>query len=322
MKKLISWVLSGAIVLIPVVTAAPVLADAGVSAETSVSNTATVNSTTGSTNSTDTTGSAIVVDSNGQTVTAGTLPDSPLYWFTSLIEKLQIALAFNPAKKADLVERQALVNLADAQELVKKGNQEEAQKALESYTNKISAAQEFLNLVKDPASAEGQVLIEALNKTQAANISVLTGLLDKLPPQAAQKIALNIVRSMEKAVAKKALTPTTAPTPTPTPAPTPTPDSTTTPVPVSNDPSQINPEQDKDQDNDKDKVKINKEIKSALEKLRHDLEQKETPNPASSTHPQLNQSSNEDHKDVISPKDSSKQQEGEKQHEQQKKQHN
>ena len=305
MKKLISCVLSGAIVLIPIVTAAPVLADAGVSAETSVSD--TTNDTTSGSNPTSTT----VVDSNGQTVTAGTLPDSPLYWFTNLIEKLQLALTFDTVKKADLVERQALVKLADAQEMANKGKQKEAQEALENYTSKISAAQDFLNLVKDPNSAQGQILLEALNKTQAANISVLTGLLDKLPPQAAQKIALNVVRSMEKAVAKN--------TPTPTPTPTPT----TTPVQEPNDPTQVNTDQDQDQDQDQnkdqDQVKINKDIKNALEKLRHNLEQNETPNLGSSSHPQLERNSNEDHKDVTSPKDSDKRQEGERQQEQEKK---
>lgn len=143
-----------------------------------------------------------VQDSNGQTVDPGTLPDSPFYWLSNFIQKLQLALTFDPAQKAVLEERLALQKLAAAREMLSKGKEEHAQKAMQEYTEKITNAQEFLSKVKDPASEEAQKLQEALAQTDAKNIRVLSGLLDKLPPQAAQKVALNVVRSMEKAVDK------------------------------------------------------------------------------------------------------------------------
>ncbi len=143
-----------------------------------------------------------VQDSNGQTVNPGTLPDSPFYWLSNFIQKLQLALTFDPAQKAVLEERLALQKLAAAREMLSKGKEEHAQKAMQEYTEKITNAQEFLSKVKDPASEEAQKLQEALAQTDAKNIQVLSGLLDKLPPQAAQKVALNVVRSMEKAVDK------------------------------------------------------------------------------------------------------------------------
>ncbi|MDI6879649.1 MAG: DUF5667 domain-containing protein [Desulfitobacteriaceae bacterium] len=143
-----------------------------------------------------------VQDSNGQTVDPGTLPDSPFYWLSNFIQKLQLALTFDPAQKAVLEERLALRKLAAAREMLSKGKEEHAQKAMQEYTEKITNAQEFLSKVKDPASEEAQKLQEALAQTDAKNIQVLSGLLEKLPPQAARKVALNVVRSMEKAIDK------------------------------------------------------------------------------------------------------------------------
>jgi hypothetical protein len=217
MKKLIPLIISGAIVLSPVMTTVPVLADTDVSATTSINDTVNTGSiesksdtVTGNQSENSDTSSnptlTTVVDSNGQTVKAGTLEDSSFYWFTEMIDKLQLALTFDPVKRAHLIERQVLKELAGAQELAKKGKLPEVERTLDKYNDKIIAAQDFLKQVKDPDSDEAQILIKALNDTQAQNITVLTGLLDKIPPQAAQKIALNVVRSMEKYVEKQTAT--------------------------------------------------------------------------------------------------------------------
>lgn len=184
----------------------------------------TVASATTSTPTTTTTTSAItapVVDSSGSTVT-------PANWFTDLIGKLQLMLTFDPARKAELSERHALANLAEAQKLMKEDKADEAQVALNKYADKITMAQEFLTQVKDPSSEAAKNLVIALSNVNTNNIQVLSSLLDKLPPQAAQKLALNVVRSMEKAVAKMEkegakVAPVTTPTNTTT-----TPTTTTT----------------------------------------------------------------------------------------------
>jgi hypothetical protein len=147
---------------------------------------------------------ADVIDSKGNSVDPGVLPDSPLYWFSTLLDKLQVALTSNPAKKAELTQEQALEKLAEANALAKKGKEKEAQKAFEDYSAKLGAAQAFIEQVKDPNSEVAKKLEIALAQVNAKNIQALGGLLDKLPPQAAQKVSLNIVRSMEKALEKQA----------------------------------------------------------------------------------------------------------------------
>ncbi|MBC2721806.1 MAG: hypothetical protein HGJ98_07375 [Desulfosporosinus sp.] len=136
-----------------------------------------------------------VVDADGNEV-------DPANWLSELIGKLKMALAFDPARKGELSEQQALEKLARAQKLMVEGKIEESQVAFSEYTNKITKAQEFLDQIEDPDSEEAQNLTTALANVNHNNIKVLGNLLDKLPPQAAQKLALNVVRSMEKAVIK------------------------------------------------------------------------------------------------------------------------
>jgi len=138
---------------------------------------------------------AQVVDANGNIVTSSN-------WFKDLIVKIQLALTFDPARKGELNERQALAKLAEAQDLMKEGKPEAAQISLNEYTNKIAKAQAFLEQIKDPNSETAKTLAIALANINSKNIQVLGNLLDKLPPQAAQKLALNVVRTMEKAVQK------------------------------------------------------------------------------------------------------------------------
>ena len=143
---------------------------------------------------------ASIIDENGDEVDPGTLPDSPLYWLTNLIDKLQVALTFDPVKKAKLEEDQALEKLAAAPKLCEKGKNELAEECINDYYAKVEKAKEFLATVEDQNSEEAQNLLAAMENTKAKNIEALGVLLEKLPPQAAAKVALNIVRSMEKAV--------------------------------------------------------------------------------------------------------------------------
>jgi len=136
-----------------------------------------------------------VVDDNGEIV-------APATWFTDLIAKLQLALTFDPVRKCELNEQHALAKLAKAQKMMMNGDSENAEIYLNQYTDKIAKAQAFLEQVEDPTSEAAITLSTALNNVNSNNVVVLSNLIDKLPPQAAQKLALNVVRSMEKAVNK------------------------------------------------------------------------------------------------------------------------
>ncbi|MBC2721904.1 MAG: hypothetical protein HGJ97_04375, partial [Desulfosporosinus sp.] len=143
-----------------------------------------------------------VLNENGEVISPGTLPDSPFYWLTTLIEKLQVVLTFDPVKKTELLEEQALERIAEAGALIEKGDTEEAEGALKAYTAKVAEAEAFVDQLTQTDSEIKQKLETALSTTQANNVQTLGGLLDKLPPQAAQRVAVNIVRSMEKSIAK------------------------------------------------------------------------------------------------------------------------
>lgn len=218
---LLALPLSTTLTLADTATSSPATSTSTPALDTSVPTTVTPATTTTSSAITGT-----VVDSSGSTVT-------PATWFTELIGKLQLMLTFDPARKAELSEQHALADLAEAQKLIKEDKTDEAQVAINKYTDKLTLAQGFLTEVKDPNSDAAKNLVIALSKVNTNNIQVLSSLLDKLPPQAAQKLALNIVRSMEKAVTKMEkengrvapVAATTNPT-----TPTATPSTITTPV--------------------------------------------------------------------------------------------
>jgi len=182
---------------------------AGAAADTSSGTTGTTTSDSSTAGSTlpasgEATGTPLppVQDGDGNTVQPGTQPDSPFYWLVQLVQKVQLALTFDPAKKAAWLERHALEDLAAAKRLAQDGKTDAAQKALNAYADKVERATQFLDQLKDPNSAAAQTVVAALEKSHAANVAVLTGLLDKLPPQAAERVALNVVKALEKAVAK------------------------------------------------------------------------------------------------------------------------
>jgi len=136
-----------------------------------------------------------VVDTDGNIVIPSTQ-------FSDFIDSLQLALSFDPAHKGDLNKRHALRKLAQACELMKAGDMEGSKICFNEYKNKIANAQAFLLEVKNPNSETAKALAIALANVESKNIQVLSNLVVKLPPQAAQKVALNVVRIMEKAVAK------------------------------------------------------------------------------------------------------------------------
>ena len=192
---LLALPLSTTLTLADTATSSPTTTTSTPALDTSVPTTVTPATTTTSATTTSSAITGTVVDSSGSTVT-------PANWFTDLIGKLQLMLTFDPARKAELSEQHALANLAEAQKFLKEDKTDEAQVAINKYTDKITMAQGFLTEVKDSNSDAAKNLVIALSKVNTNNIQVLSSLLDKLPPQAAQKLALNIVRSMEKAVTK------------------------------------------------------------------------------------------------------------------------
>ena len=126
----------------------------------------------------------------------------PSTQYSDFIDKLQLALAFDPARKCELNKRHALRKLARAQQCMKEGNIEACKIAFSEYKDNIAKAQAFLLEAEDANSATAKTLAIALADVDAKNVQALSDLVVKLPPQAAQKLALNVVRTMDKAVVK------------------------------------------------------------------------------------------------------------------------
>lgn len=158
--------------------------------------TATLDTTTPTDSTTESDTSLKVVDAKGKPV----ISDDE-NWLENLISKLKEILTFSPESKVELNERQALEKLSEAQKLMQEGKAEAAEISLNHYTDKVAKAVEFLDEV-DSESDKYDTLAKALASVNSNNIQVLGNLLDKVPDQAAEKISLNIVRSMEKAIEK------------------------------------------------------------------------------------------------------------------------
>lgn len=143
-----------------------------------------------------------VVNAYGRIVKAGILSDSHFAWLDELFEEIELALTFDSTEKAKKIIEHASERLAEAVEISKKGDKEHVEKALNSYAETIVDAEDFLEDVKNMNTEDFLEYLkdnEGLTIVNQNNILVLQSLLEKLPLQAAQKVAMNIVRSIEKA---------------------------------------------------------------------------------------------------------------------------
>lgn len=209
MRKNFSWalilILMTTVTLLPL-TAPQVLAATSAASTTDAAAAGLAQQTTG-TAGTVSTGSQVtglglpVVDVNGKPVAAGILPDSPLYWLTNVIEKIQVWFTFNPAQKVALVQAQALEKLAVAQEMAAKGKGQLAGQALADFVGKEKEAGQFAEQMKGTQAGTFQQLQAGLAKTYAGNIEVIAGLLKTLPPQTASQTTENVAHSLAKTVA-------------------------------------------------------------------------------------------------------------------------
>lgn len=161
------------------------------SSATDTTTTSSIN--TNATTSTDTTSTTPTDTTTTSTdTTTSTSTDS----LTQLINKLQTILAANSTTQTDAA------STTQTDTTLVSGDTQETQVPFHGNTKNLEAAQAFLAEITATDSETMQKLELALSKTPAKNIETLAGLLDKLPAQASEKVALNIVRSMEKSIAK------------------------------------------------------------------------------------------------------------------------
>lgn len=129
-----------------------------------------------------------------------TTDSSSTEWLTPLIDKLQTILGTDSPVTPDSQTDQTSENTSETSTLTEVGDTGETQVPTDEYSKKLKEAQDFLEGLSAEDSDTMQKLELAVNNNHAQNIKVLGNLLDKLPTQASERLAFNIVRSMEKSV--------------------------------------------------------------------------------------------------------------------------
>ncbi|MGC7869943.1 DUF5667 domain-containing protein [Desulfosporosinus sp. SYSU MS00001] len=141
-------------------------------------------------------------DINATTSVDATTNSSSNDWLTQLIDKLQTILGTDSTVTTDSQTGQTSENTSETSTLSEVGDTGETQVTTDEYSKRLKEAQDFLGGLSAEDSDTMQKLELAVSNNHAQNIKVLGNLLDKLPSQASERLAFNIVRSMEKSVNK------------------------------------------------------------------------------------------------------------------------
>ena len=143
---------------------------------------------------------SVVADNETILEAPGILPDSPFYGLGRAFERIQLALTFDVAKKAELRLKQAEKWLAELQEMERRGKPEFAKRLSEDYSEGINETQEFVN--KSKALGRNIEALEThLNERLNKHLAVLQRVREQVPEQAWKGIdnaINNSQRNMEK----------------------------------------------------------------------------------------------------------------------------
>lgn len=124
----------------------------------------------------------------------GLTPDSPFYFLERISEGIGTFFTFGDFKKAERYAVLATERVAEAQAVVNKGKPEAAQIALKRYEDQLSKA--LANA--ETAKAKGQNIekvIETVAKATAKHLTVLEGVLEKVPETAKESITKALEKS-------------------------------------------------------------------------------------------------------------------------------
>ena len=118
----------------------------------------------------------------------GITPDSWLYGLDRALEAIQKALVFTPEAKAKLSLQLATERLAEAREMIEKGEVELAKKVAKDYKEELTHAVTYGAEIKDLAKKKEFDEMVALATT--THIEVLEDVLEKVPDEAKSAIEL------------------------------------------------------------------------------------------------------------------------------------
>ena len=114
-------------------------------------------------------------------------------------EKVTEAVTFNPEKKAALKAKHALERVAEAQVLIKEGQQDQAEKLIEEFENKFEEAADTFEKSKPKQNKESaEKFLEEFTKRQVEANRVLDNLID--PETVKEEIIDRVFDSKEKII--------------------------------------------------------------------------------------------------------------------------
>ncbi len=129
------------------------------------------------------------------------LPDSKFYFLKSWGQKLRIAFAFNPVKKAELNLKYASEKLLEAQKLAEKTDRPQLlEKATELYNKKLEQVQQNIAKFKDTATTSERVskFLDKFVQQQALQEKILDKLSTRVSTATLKKITQNRERYLEQ----------------------------------------------------------------------------------------------------------------------------
>ncbi|HDJ96816.1 MAG TPA: hypothetical protein ENG45_01955 [Candidatus Aenigmarchaeota archaeon] len=133
---------------------------------------------------------------------AGIMPDSPLYVFKKLFEKLDLFLTFEEVAKAEKHLKYAEVRLAEAREMIEKGKTEYVDELLEEYEDNLEMANQIAKVAQKLGKNVSKV-VELVAIATTMHLDVLEGVYEKVPEQA--KPAIEKAMNFSKKGNKEAL---------------------------------------------------------------------------------------------------------------------
>lgn len=131
---------------------------------------------------------------------AGTTPDNIFYGLDRAMESLRLAVTLNSGKKAELYLKYAEERLAELEEMVEKGKTKHVEKLIKARDKLLNKTMKRIEKLEEKGKDVSE-LVAKVEEMHAKHITVLQGLLEKVPEQAREHIQHAIeMSSRSKAV--------------------------------------------------------------------------------------------------------------------------
>ncbi|HLD96216.1 MAG TPA: DUF5667 domain-containing protein [Patescibacteria group bacterium] len=121
----------------------------------------------------------------------GITPDSPFYFLDTLGEQIELFLSFSPTAKAERATQIAAEKAAEVEAMIEENKPDAVETAATRYGELISLAAQSIRESEDRAAAVAALVAQATS----IHLTVLTGLLDKVPEQARNAIENALTKS-------------------------------------------------------------------------------------------------------------------------------